>query len=626
MGRVYVRKTTRASWTEAAMSTAMEKVKSGQLGVNAASREYGIPSRTLRRHLATNSSAKYLGRNPALSREHERRLVLHIQALGKVGFAPNRSDVKKMAFAFAKKLGLKNCFSENDESAGKVWLNGFLKRNTSLSIRKSEGLSLARAQGMNRKEVADYFDLVLKLLTENDLLDKPSKIFNMDETGIQVNNKAERVVATKGSKDVYSLTSTEKGENISLIACCNAEGTFLPPVLIMKGKYKKPDFLDGLPPGSDVYMNQKTSYINSNLFIKWFREYFIPRKGTGNALLILDGHASHCNAIELLNLASENNVELLCLPSHTTQALQPLDRSFFKPLKTYFAQETRTWMINHKDRKLNRHNVSALIGKAWVKSASVCNAVSGFKATGIYPYDPSVIPEHFFNISDAACADIQVPSHEVLSEETATAEIFNGSASTRQPELKETPPKEVVPEEVAAAKGLDDLATDSQPEAKETPSKFLREIVPVPTIPINTSKRKQSAMILTSPENKVKRQVLSDKKSAKTLSKCSSAPSTSGVKSKTHSLKKDKRKRKLSTSSSEVSEDDSSVVYASSDEASDVDDTDCIECGEHYYSTKSKDDWIQCIVCGKWLHESCTMYLNICNRCGSQKKRMENKK
>lgn len=251
-------------------------------------------------------------------------------------------------------------------------------------------------------------------------------------------------------------------------------------------------------------------------------------------------------------------------------------------------------MINHKDRKLNRHNVSALIGKAWVKSASVSNAVSGFKATGIYPYDPSIIPEHCFNISDTLCAHVPV-SNPVLPEETAAAEIFNNSA------------------------------TNSQLKLKETPSRLLREIAPVPTIPINTSRRKQSAMILTSPENKAKRQVLADKKLTKTLPKCSSASSTSGVhvQSKTHCLKKSKRGRKPSTSSSE---EDSSVVYASSDEASDIDDDDCFECGEHYYSTQSRDDWIQCIVCEKWLHESCTMYLNMCNRCGRQKKRVVNKK
>lgn len=60
-----------------------------------------------------------------------------------------------MAFAFAKKLGIKNYFSENDDPAEKVLLNVFLRINPSLSIRKYEGLPLARVQGMNQKEVGD---------------------------------------------------------------------------------------------------------------------------------------------------------------------------------------------------------------------------------------------------------------------------------------------------------------------------------------------------------------------------------------------------------------------------------------------------------------------------------------
>jgi hypothetical protein len=33
------------------------------------------------------------------------------------------------------------------------------------------------------------------------------------------------------------------------------------------------------------------------------------------------------------------------------------------------------------------------------KSAATCNGVSGFKATGIHPLDPSAIPEHAFSMS-----------------------------------------------------------------------------------------------------------------------------------------------------------------------------------------------------------------------------------
>lgn len=65
-----------------------------------------------------------------------------------------------------------------------------------------------------------------------------------------------------------------------------------------------------------------------DLFFKWFKDFFPPKKRPGKALLILDGHASHCNAIDRLNLAAENEVVLLCLPSYTTQALQHLDSAF----------------------------------------------------------------------------------------------------------------------------------------------------------------------------------------------------------------------------------------------------------------------------------------------------------
>lgn len=136
-------------------------------------------------------------------------------------------------------------------------------------------------------------------------------------------------------------------------------------------------------------MNKKSSYINSDLFLKWFKEIFLPKKGAGKALLILDGHSSHSNNIDLLEFAEQNNVTLLCFPSHTTHALQPLDRAFFKPLKTYFAQEAKTWMINNSNKKLTRYHISKLIGKAWGKAASVANGVSAMKATGIYPYYPN---------------------------------------------------------------------------------------------------------------------------------------------------------------------------------------------------------------------------------------------
>lgn len=55
-------------------------------------------------------------------------------------------------------------------------------------------------------------------MTDNDLLSKPNRLYNTEEMNV--------------------LTIIEKDENISLIACCNTEGTLLPGVLILKENKK----------------------------------------------------------------------------------------------------------------------------------------------------------------------------------------------------------------------------------------------------------------------------------------------------------------------------------------------------------------------------------------------------
>ncbi|KAK9696219.1 hypothetical protein QE152_g32035 [Popillia japonica] len=91
------------------------------------------------------------------------------------------------------------------------------------------------------KQVKAYFEMLGRVPSENDLFDKPSHIFNMDDTGLQLNNRPGHVLAEKGSKAVAMSTSREKGETITVIACFNAEGNFLLPACIMKGQRKIED-------------------------------------------------------------------------------------------------------------------------------------------------------------------------------------------------------------------------------------------------------------------------------------------------------------------------------------------------------------------------------------------------
>lgn len=54
-------------------------------------------------------------------------------------------------------------------------------------------------------------------------------------------------------------------------------------------------------------------------------------------LLILDGHSSHVS-YEFVKYARDHNIEVLCLPPHSTAFLQPLDVGVFSPLGHYWSE------------------------------------------------------------------------------------------------------------------------------------------------------------------------------------------------------------------------------------------------------------------------------------------------
>ena len=78
--------------------------------------------------------------------------------------------------------------------------------------------------------------------------------------------------------------------------------------------------------------------IRDNLFEAWFNELFLPNAvAVRPLLLLLDGHSTHYQP-EVINLALENDVIVLCLPPHATHATQPLDCGVFSPLKAQWSK------------------------------------------------------------------------------------------------------------------------------------------------------------------------------------------------------------------------------------------------------------------------------------------------
>ncbi|KAG8229218.1 hypothetical protein J437_LFUL008854 [Ladona fulva] len=126
--------------------------------------------------------------------------------------------------------------------------------------------------------------------------------------------------------------------------CMSASGNFMPPMFVFPRKQENSLLMNDAPPGSFACYNE-SEWINKESFVVWFKKFIefsnpLPNKPL---LLILDGHESHTKSLELIQLARDKNVTLVCCPPHTsaTHHLQPQDVSFMCPLSTFYEQELR---------------------------------------------------------------------------------------------------------------------------------------------------------------------------------------------------------------------------------------------------------------------------------------------
>ena len=137
---------------------------------------------------------------------------------------------------------------------------------------------------------------------------------------------------------------------------------------------------EGAVPGT-VFANSDTGWINANLFLEWFKFFIQQIPSARPILLIQDGHTSH-TSIDLIELARENNIHLLCLPPHTTHVLQLLDVGVFKSFKANFSKAC-TKYSKYPGRVVTVDKLASLVAEAWPLSLTTVNVLSGFKKCGI---------------------------------------------------------------------------------------------------------------------------------------------------------------------------------------------------------------------------------------------------
>ena len=248
---------------------------------------------------------------------------------------------------------------------------------------------MVRSSSSSYDTLTAYFELLEHTLKENDLLQKPCQIFNTDETGMPLDPPSPLVAACRGQHHPQTITSGNRN-NITVLSCCSAGGTTIPPLVIFDRKALKAELTKGEVPGT-MYGLSDNGWIDAELFDLWFKHQFLAyAPPTRPLLLLLDGHSSHYNP-STINTAADEEVIIFCLPPHTTHLTQPLDKGCFSPLKSIWKEECHRYMTANPGKVVTRFEFCQLFSHAWFRGMTMENIISGFRCTGIYPFNPDAL-------------------------------------------------------------------------------------------------------------------------------------------------------------------------------------------------------------------------------------------
>ncbi|KAJ3484616.1 hypothetical protein NLI96_g5517 [Meripilus lineatus] len=313
-------------------------------------------------------------------------LVVWLKIMGRRGIPLTRTTLQEYASEISQ------------VHIGDSWVTRFLRRHPDITVRWTTSLEACRANSLNRTLVREYFDILNELITTYHI--PPENIYNMDEKGLLLGiGKRVAAIVDRDQKTVYSVEDGNR-ELVTVIETTCADGTALRPSFIFKGVRHDLEWGKKNPCNASILTSPK-GWTDQELGSLWLEKDFEPataarNKTDGYRLLILDGHNSH-TTYRFCNFASNHRILIICLPSHTTHVLQPNDVGVFGPLGTSW--KTIITETNRKGIIIRKQNVIYYYSLARDRVFTSTTISSAFFKTGIWPFNPAIIPDSAYDPS-----------------------------------------------------------------------------------------------------------------------------------------------------------------------------------------------------------------------------------
>ncbi|KAK4303676.1 hypothetical protein Pmani_024331 [Petrolisthes manimaculis] len=237
--------------------------------------------------------------------------------------------IQQQALSYATDLGMV------DFKASNGWLEAFKKRH-----------NIGQSKSCSGENISLDSDIISEWYTKLGQLHKeygPEDLYNMDEMCCFYRALPDRsLVLCDGSNDAQCVNLSL--DKLTVLLCCNMNGKFLPPLVIVKSEKPPPSCfknnnttISSTNSSSLVQNNRgvvkwnKEGHLTPTLFLEWVSELdVVMRLEQRHILLFLD------NALSSHTQDSANalhNVKLVFFPA---THLQPLDQGIIHHIKVYY--------------------------------------------------------------------------------------------------------------------------------------------------------------------------------------------------------------------------------------------------------------------------------------------------
>ncbi|KAJ9253524.1 transcriptional regulator family: Helix-turn-helix [Paecilomyces variotii] len=370
---------------------AIEALKKDQIpSIRKAASTFNVPYTTLQTRLQGHQFRYDIPNNASkLNEAQQKSLVQWILSMDSRGSSPRPAQIREMGSLLVGR--------DSGVQLGKNWASTFIKRRPELKSVYSRRYSYQRAKCEDPKVIKPYFDTIQMTRMKYGIADED--VYNFDETGYAMGLTATAKVVTRA--EYYGkrqVTQPGNREWVTSIECINSTGWAMPPCIIFKGKthiqgwYEDPN----IPKDWRIEVSDN-GWTTDQIGLRWLEKVFIPqiaRRKTGRySLLILDGHGSHLTP-EFDKICSEHDIISVCMPPHSSAFCQPLDVSCFGPLKGAYGrlvQDKHRWGFNHIDKL----DFLSIYPGARAQTFVSDTIKSGFKATGLIPFNPEEVLGRF---------------------------------------------------------------------------------------------------------------------------------------------------------------------------------------------------------------------------------------